>query len=135
MTDRAFTHVRTPAASLVTIAGRFKPDTANDPTTIVGEGFTVVHTATGKWTVTTTKKCEQVVSFVAHLVSASLLGHLRSSSVPTVDGTSKLASAEVTYLSWVPATPTFTAADIVAGANEWIEFVMVVSDIGANAAG
>jgi len=130
MTDRAFTPVRTPGASLVIIAGKFKPNGSSDPSQIVGEGFTVTRSGTGEYAVTTTRKCEKIVSFCAHLESSSLLGHLRTSSEPTVDADSGLGTAKVTFLSWVPATPTFTAANIAAGADEWIHFVMAVTDVG-----
>jgi hypothetical protein len=46
------------------IAGSFVPDTANDPTTVYGRGFTVTRSGSGEWTVTLDKKFENFISIV-----------------------------------------------------------------------
>lgn len=109
------------------IAGRFRPDDTNNPVETVGEGFTVVRTGTGAYKITTDDTYERCESCVFHLCSTSLLGHLRSAAAGAKNADGQIEHS-VTYLNWVPATPTFTAADIAADANNWIEFQMIVKD-------
>lgn len=115
--------------NLVVIAGAFRPNgNAAAMAEVVGDGFTVARTGVGVFAVTTERAFTRIKSAVFSLGSGSLLGLLRKATHGSIDGTTGLATVSVTFLEWVPGTPTFTAADIAADANNWIEFVLTLDD-------
>jgi hypothetical protein len=106
---------------VVIIAGSFAPDTANAPTTVRGDGFSVVRTSTGLFTITLQDKYSELVSAQCSLQLAA--GDDKIVQVGATDVTSaKTIQIRVWDISGA------AVADIAANANNRINFVLILKN-------
>tara|TARA_R110000803_G_C11933295_1_gene315688 strand:- start:21 stop:383 length:363 start_codon:yes stop_codon:yes gene_type:complete len=90
MADRIFYGMQALQPNLKVIAGSFVTDGTNDPSSLTGKGFTVTHTATGKFTVTLGDKFPGLLSAISNVESStagdhmSQLGDIDVSSAKTI---------------------------------------------------
>ena len=100
---------------------RFRPDTAANPTYIQGKAaFSVVHTATGQWTVTFRDAAYKVVG---HSCGVSLATPAAAHMSVTFanEGTNTALTALVSHF-------TTALADIASDANNWISLTVEVEN-------
>lgn len=103
MHSRFYPNVKTKFPQPRLIAGSFVTDGSNDPSVTTGPGFSVVHTATGEYTVTLTEAFPQHITAHAELADDNTDSASRAQlravsdsagtitiSTQTQDGTSKL---------------------------------------------
>jgi hypothetical protein len=117
MAARMFSQLKILGNLRVVIAGSFAPDTANAPTTIRGNGFTVARTAAGTFTITLRDK---------YVALDSALGTVQMNAATDLlaqFGAADVASAKTVVLRTQTAA---TATDIAANANNRVNFALVL---------
>ena len=99
---------------IVEICGSFAPDTANAPTDVRGDGFTVARTNTGEFTIAWDKYYPELESFTGSLQLATKSDQFLVCGA--VDLTAKTAVMTVWDISGA------AAADVAAAANNRVNF-------------
>jgi hypothetical protein len=106
---------------VVIIAGSFAPDTANAPTDVKGDGFSVVRTSTGLFTVTLQDKYSELIGVTASLQLASA-----DDKMVQIGATDVTSAKTIQIRVWDISGA--AVADVAANANNRINFVLVLKN-------